>query len=253
MKRIMVIVFCFITNIVWGSYFSGAILNGDLTVINEYLNYRNDTDVGIFWKFSSGFFELDKNELRLLRNTIYAKYGYKFNSPDLQRHFSQFSWYNGTKTNVDTELTEVDKENIRLIQKIEANYPNLVYENFSGCWIIPEYNLWDAIDDEKYSSSRVRDLPFFNIYPNGTFYISMNGAGFHGCYYGLWAIENNKLVLKYFFENEHFLESPDFAVSDNLLFLEIVSPNGKKYTSSIFFKHKGDWIKISNYVQKFDK
>ena len=31
--------------------------------------------------------------LRLLRNTIYARYGYVFSSPDLKKYFSQFEWY----------------------------------------------------------------------------------------------------------------------------------------------------------------
>jgi hypothetical protein len=67
---------------------------------------------------------LSKEELRILRNTIYAKYGLKFNSSDLSEHFSKFSWYFGTKNNVENELSEIDKENIALIQKIETNYPN---------------------------------------------------------------------------------------------------------------------------------
>ena len=34
-----------------------------------------------------------KEELRLLRNTIYAQYGFDFQSSDLKRYFSQFAWY----------------------------------------------------------------------------------------------------------------------------------------------------------------
>lgn len=37
--------------------------------------------------------EYTKEELRLLRNTIYAQHGYAFNSSDLNEYFSQFSWY----------------------------------------------------------------------------------------------------------------------------------------------------------------
>lgn len=64
---------------------------------------------------------LDLNELRILRNSIYAKHGYQFSSRDLQRHFAQFIWYAGTKDNVDTELSHIDKADIKLISRIEEN------------------------------------------------------------------------------------------------------------------------------------
>jgi hypothetical protein len=38
--------------------------------------------------------------LRFIRNTIYARHGYAFNSIDLQEHFLRFNWYNGIKNNV---------------------------------------------------------------------------------------------------------------------------------------------------------
>jgi hypothetical protein len=246
----MVGIFCLVSTLVWADL-AYDVLDGNLIGIDGYLSRGNNGDDNRFWKFSSGIFELDKEELRLLRNTIYAKHGYKFNSPDLQQHFSQFSWYNGTKTNVEDILTENDKENIRLIQKIEANYPDLPHENLSGCWIVLG-DMWNEIDDPR----RIRHLPFFNIYPNGTFYISMEGAifqNFHICYHGLWKIENNTLVLNYLFENGHFLESPTFTVSDSIIFEEVVFPNDKKYISCIFFKDTKRWIKIFDDVIPLDK
>jgi hypothetical protein len=68
-----------------------------------------------------------KDDLRILRNTIYAKYGYRFNSKDLQEHFSEFSWYNGVTNNVDTKLTAVDIGNIELVQKAEQNFTEKNY------------------------------------------------------------------------------------------------------------------------------
>jgi hypothetical protein len=64
---------------------------------------------------------LTRNQLRILRNTVYAKYGYIFNSGDLIIHFSQFPWYSAIKNNVDDELTENDWKNIMLLQRIERN------------------------------------------------------------------------------------------------------------------------------------
>ncbi len=37
--------------------------------------------------------EFTKEELRLLRNTIYAQHGYVFNNVDLKKYFNQFAWY----------------------------------------------------------------------------------------------------------------------------------------------------------------
>lgn len=63
---------------------------------------------------------LSKPQLRILRNTIYARHGRKFKSPDLQRYFSQFSWYYPTVNEVyEHQLSSTEKHNIRLIQAYE--------------------------------------------------------------------------------------------------------------------------------------
>ena len=56
--------------------------------------------------------DYSKEQLRLLRNTIYAQYGFDFNSPDLKEYFSQFAWYmpNPNLTMEDIKLTEKEKE-----------------------------------------------------------------------------------------------------------------------------------------------
>jgi len=61
--------------------------------------------------------DYSKEELRLLRNTIYAQYGYDFNSPDLKEYFSQFAWYmpDPNLKIEDIKLTEKEKELIEQI------------------------------------------------------------------------------------------------------------------------------------------
>ena len=56
--------------------------------------------------------DYSKEELRLLRNTIYAQYGYNFSSPDLKKYFAQFTWYmpNPNLKMEDIQLTEKEKE-----------------------------------------------------------------------------------------------------------------------------------------------
>ena len=64
---------------------------------------------------------LSNHDLRLLRNTIFAKYDYSFFSEDLRSHFSSFPWYTGNKTDVQNELTLTDWTNIAIIQSIESS------------------------------------------------------------------------------------------------------------------------------------
>ncbi|MDR0495060.1 MAG: YARHG domain-containing protein [Treponema sp.] len=62
---------------------------------------------------------LSKSDLRLLRNTIFAKYNYEFVSEDLKKHFSAFSWYKGGRTNVQPDLNRTDWLNVAAIMSLE--------------------------------------------------------------------------------------------------------------------------------------
>ena len=62
---------------------------------------------------------LSKEELRLLRNTIFAAHGMIFKADDLRQHFGQFPWYKPVRTNVDGLLTDMDKLNVQSIQAFE--------------------------------------------------------------------------------------------------------------------------------------
>ena len=64
---------------------------------------------------------LNKQELRLLRNEIFAKYGLKFSAADLRKHFEEILfYYDGFYNDVTAFLNEYDKQNIELIKKYEA-------------------------------------------------------------------------------------------------------------------------------------
>ncbi len=60
-----------------------------------------------------------KEDLRLLRNEIYARHGKTFQSVDLQKYFSSKCWYKADPGYSDAMLTPVDRENIRIIQEAE--------------------------------------------------------------------------------------------------------------------------------------
>ncbi len=62
---------------------------------------------------------LNKADLRLLRNIIYARHGYIFKSDDLKIYFSQSPWYSPRYTDVSGMLSGIEKYNVSFIQKYE--------------------------------------------------------------------------------------------------------------------------------------
>lgn len=69
--------------------------------------------------------KLEKAQLRLLRNAIYAQQAFIFQSKDLQDFFNQFEWYrmmtNKKTDNDDVVLLPEDEERANLILVIEQN------------------------------------------------------------------------------------------------------------------------------------
>lgn len=62
---------------------------------------------------------LSLNELRLLRNEIFARRGRRFGAPWLQSYFEAQDWYEASKTGRQQELTEIEKQNAETIQRYE--------------------------------------------------------------------------------------------------------------------------------------
>jgi len=57
-------------------------------------------------------------ELRIMRNEIYASYGYMFKDAKLKSYFESRSFY-GNMANVDAFMNDFEKSNINLIKKVE--------------------------------------------------------------------------------------------------------------------------------------
>ena len=62
---------------------------------------------------------LDVEDLDIMRNEIFAEYGYVFKTEKWQNYFSAKPWYLPMRDSVDHLLTETDKANIALILKIK--------------------------------------------------------------------------------------------------------------------------------------
>jgi hypothetical protein len=110
------------------------------------------------------------NELRILRNEIFARKGYIFKSEDLNAYFSDFEWYNPrfTSDEIDTYLSEIDKKNIEVIANYEKilkeniwltkTYDTFTFEDLINC--IPEFSLPLDFDDVQYKNQKSVNLFF---------------------------------------------------------------------------------------------
>jgi len=78
-----------------------------------------------------------KPQLRLMRNEILARHGWKFQSKDLQEHFGSQSWYKPVANNNTIKLDIIEQTNIQLIKSEEAvpdenRYYSYAAQDFPG-------------------------------------------------------------------------------------------------------------------------
>jgi hypothetical protein len=62
---------------------------------------------------------LSPNQLRILRNTFYARHGRIFQSQDLREFFNSCEWYRPREDFNEKELNDFEKENIKNILELE--------------------------------------------------------------------------------------------------------------------------------------
>jgi hypothetical protein len=118
MKKLMfTILIIFNVNVLYSNdLLKDAVYNGNLSPLENRITPQQLMDFNLF-------------ELGILRNMIYAKYNYRFQSNDLQEYFSQFSWYSGTENNIENNLTYTDHRNIYIITRLEGLYPAFITYN----------------------------------------------------------------------------------------------------------------------------
>ena len=64
--------------------------------------------------------KMSEKDLKIMRNEIFARYGYKFKEGgEMDKYFRKQDWYRKQHDNVNKFLTELEKENVRLIKGIE--------------------------------------------------------------------------------------------------------------------------------------
>lgn len=80
----------------------------------EYLREREMTYADVEGKSAE--------ELRLMRNYIFARRGYIFESEDLKEYFEQFSWYVPLYYDVSPRLSDIEKYNVNFIKEYETDF-----------------------------------------------------------------------------------------------------------------------------------
>lgn len=66
---------------------------------------------------------MTKEHLRIARNEIYARYGWQFETPDLEKYFEARTWYVPSENVDDTILSEAELANLALLQEAEKTAP----------------------------------------------------------------------------------------------------------------------------------
>lgn len=97
--------------------------------------FKYDPKVGQYPRASSRALKeadvenLRQEELRMMRNEIYARHGYSFTNQDMQEHFAKVDWYMPVALDVKDRLTPVEAKNVALIKQYE-NYTSEYYDRF---------------------------------------------------------------------------------------------------------------------------
>ena len=63
-----------------------------------------------------------RDELSMMRNEVFAAYGYIFKSDRFQSHFKKMRWYKPTQKDVTDQLTLIEKANVQLIKAVEDEF-----------------------------------------------------------------------------------------------------------------------------------
>lgn len=86
----------------------------------EYICYGNYRTTSRSKLNSNDLAQMSPQELKIMRNEIFARYGYRFKKGgEMDTYFRKQDWYNAQHNQVAHFLTEIEQYNINLIKKHE--------------------------------------------------------------------------------------------------------------------------------------
>ncbi len=79
--------------------------------------------------------EMSLRDLRIIRNTIYARRGRPFKSPILAAYFASTDWYKADDDYSDARLTAIDNKNIKLVRSVEDSLGGPMNDAQEAAWM----------------------------------------------------------------------------------------------------------------------
>lgn len=103
----------------------------------EYVNYIQRAASSEIYKINASTKKLSEKQLKnlhkldleIIRNTIYARHGYTFANRGARQFFDYVEWYIPLYANVEGELTDMEKSNIKLLKRLEK-YAEDYYQQY---------------------------------------------------------------------------------------------------------------------------
>lgn len=107
----------------------------DRRYILERKNFEYNANAGEYPEASTRLLTDDdlnnmlKDELRIMRNCIFARHGYSFKIKEIRQVFDEKTWYMPISTDVRKKLTAIENKNATLIKKYEK-YAEDSYDDY---------------------------------------------------------------------------------------------------------------------------
>lgn len=180
-------------------------------------------------------FGIDQETLRIGRNEIYARHGRRFSDAKLQEYFDSKQWYEGTiePDNFDESvLNEYEKENIKLINDVEAvlsnssEYRKIVDENAGNAiWLLgvsnPDYEVFDnyVLVHDMYIVGAVDYSEEIDGKDVG------DEVALRGSIYKITEKRSNTIILEYMRKNDNYA-APVYENTSGLYWMDFSGYNG---------------------------
>lgn len=69
--------------------------------------------------------QVSRQQLQFMRNEIFARHNYSFSNKEVAAYYAEADWYIPCSLDVSSQLTKIEKENIRRIQLMEPYAENM--------------------------------------------------------------------------------------------------------------------------------
>jgi hypothetical protein len=178
--------------------------------------------------------KLNADELSILRNSIYAKYGYIFSSQKLKDYFAQFTWYKPASKNVESKLNKVDRQNVEKIQALEE---------------VKNLHMMDYYKNGKsYNVTQTGNIVFSYKNRQETLYIEsqeiVSDEDFQNCPARVkLKIGSSEVTYEDMFNDGIFVNAADFDESDSYMDILITHQNTDVEAHTTIYRYDGTNLK----------